>query len=508
MKQWLDRTTGAITMYKLVLVLLTAIGVIALMLSVFGQLSPWTPLQLLASAAVAILSTCATSFLLATALRIKPHLESALITGLLLFFVMQPRLDAGLLGIAAAGVVAGASKFALALRGRHIFNPAALGAFVVTLFVFATGIDSSYAAWWVGVPFLLAPVAIGAFLVLYRTQRLTVGVAFIVIAAVVGLISGLLRGASPVDVLNFTILQGPLVFFAGFMFSEPLTLPPRRWQQLLEALVVALLFTIPFAFGPLNKTPQFALVVGNLIGFAFGQRRGIRLTYLGKKQLGSTTWELSFRPARPVRFVAGQYMELTIPHRRADFRGVRRYFSISSAPGEEGVITFAITVPEKSSSFKQALLDLEPGEIVRGTGVSGDFVLPADTKEPLLLVAGGIGVTPFASQLAAATALGQKRDVTVVYSTSASGPLPYADMLAQSGARVVLFAPDAPSPLPAGWEYEGAGRVTGERLIAAVPDVAQRRTFVSGPPALVNDLRAALRKEGAKHVHSDYFSGY
>ncbi|CAN5202492.1 hypothetical protein BH11ACT4_BH11ACT4_01080 [soil metagenome] len=50
--------------------------------------------------------------------------------------------------------------------------------------------------------------------------------------------------------------------------------------------------------------------------------------------------------------------------------------------------------------------------------------------------------------------------------------------------------------------------MTGERLIAAVPDVASRRTFVSGPPALVNDLKAALKKEGARHVHSDYFSGY
>lgn len=508
MKQWLDRTTGAITMYKLVLVLLSAIGVIALVLSVFGQLSPWTPLQLLASAAVAILSTCATSLLLSTALRIKPHLESALITGLLLFFVMQPRLDAGLLGIAAAGIIAGASKYLFALRGRHIFNPAALGAFVVTIVVFASGIDSSYAAWWVGVPFLLAPVAVGAFLVLYRTQRLTLGISFIAIAVVVALADGAIRGASPVDVLGFTILQGPLVFFAGFMFSEPLTLPPRRWQQLLEALVVALLFTIPFTFGPLNKTPQFALLVGNLVGFAFGQRRGIRMTYLGKKQLGSTTWELSFKPARPVKFVAGQYMELTIPHRRADFRGTRRYFSISSAPTPDAPVTFAITVPEKSSSFKQALLDLEPGAIVRGTGVSGDFALPSDTSEPLLLVAGGIGITPFASQLAAAAALGQKRDVTVVYSTSATGALPYADLLEKSGARVVLFSPDAPSPLPVGWEYAGAGRVSGERLIAAVPDVAARRAFVSGPPALVNDLRAALRKEGARHVHSDYFSGY
>ena len=514
MKRWLDRMTGMVTMYKLVILLLAAIGVIALALCLFGQLSPWTPLQLLASAAVAIVFTCASSLLFATILRLKPHLDSALITGLLLFFVMKPSLDlVGLAGIAAAGVIASLSKYLLAMRGRHVFNPAALGAFVVTVVHFATGIGFSYAAWWVGVPQLLIPVAIAAFLVLYRTQRLTVGVTFVALGILVAIANALVHAAPIPDVLAFTVLQGPLVFFAGFMFSEPLTLPPRRWQQFVEALVVAVLYTIPFAFGPVNKTPQLALLVGNLIGFAFGQRRGIRLTYLGKTQLGPTTWQLSFQPARRVRFVPGQYMELTIPHRKADFRGTRRYFSISSAPASSATakgepITFAITVPEKSSSFKQALLDLTPGATIYGTGVGGDFALPAKLQEPLLLVAGGIGITPFASQLAAATALGHKRDVTVVYSTSAAGPLPFADLLAASGARVVLFAPDAPTPLPANWQYEGAGRVTGEKLIAAVPDVASRRTYVSGPPALVSDLTSALRKEGARHVHSDYFSGY
>jgi ferredoxin-NADP reductase len=171
-------------------------------------------------------------------------------------------------------------------------------------------------------------------------------------------------------------------------------------------------------------------------------------------------------------------------------------------------VTFALTVPEKSSSFKQALLDLEPGAAVHGTGVGGDFALPRDATEPLLLVAGGIGITPFASQLAHATERGETRDVVVVYATSSAAPLPYGELLSASGARVVLYAPEKPATLPQGWEYAGDGRVTGERLIAAVPDAAKRHAFISGPPALVNDLRRALRSQGARRVHTDYFSGY
>jgi ferredoxin-NADP reductase len=50
--------------------------------------------------------------------------------------------------------------------------------------------------------------------------------------------------------------------------------------------------------------------------------------------------------------------------------------------------------------------------------------------------------------------------------------------------------------------------VSGDRLAETVPDVAARRTFISGPPALVSDLRRAARSQGARHVHTDYFSGY
>ncbi|WP_309617583.1 oxidoreductase [Salinibacterium sp.] len=501
MKQQLDRITGAIPMHKLVLIGLAAITALSLLLALASQLSA-QPVELLASLAVSVGVTALSGWLAGLVARRRFHIESSIITGLLVFMIMEPSTDPFvLLGIALAGVIASASKYLLAFRGRHILNPAAVGTLVIGI------VGTAYPIWWIGTLYLQPVIIIGALLVLYRTQRLALGVTFAAVAGSISVVASLLGGSTVEAALSFAFISSSLFFFAGFMLSEPLTLPPRRWQQIAVAVIAALVFAVPFNSGYANKY-LLALLVANLVAFAFGQRRGIRLRYLGKSPVGPTTFELSFQPSRPVRFSPGQYMELGIPHRRADFRGARRYFSISSAPTVDGPITFAITVPEKSSSFKRALLDLEPGAIVHGTGVGGDFFLPRDASEPLLLVAGGIGITPFASQLAHATARGEKRDVVVAYATSSTGALPYGALLESSGVRVVLYAPEAPSPLPAGWQYGGSGRVTGERLTAAIPDLARRRAYVSGPPALVNDLRKALRSQGAKRVHSDSFSGY
>jgi ferredoxin-NADP reductase/Na+-transporting NADH:ubiquinone oxidoreductase subunit NqrB len=506
--QWLDRITGTITMYRLVLICLLALLVETVLLSLTGVLSQ-SPLAILCTGAIAVAFTLAGNWVFARLFRMKPHAESSLLTGLLLLFIFEPvdPTQSGYLirfiGIAIAGVIASASKYLLAWRGRHVFNPAALAAFVVTL-ISPLG---DFAAWWLATAWLL-PVTLG-FAVLYRTRRSLMGAVFVV---AVFLLTFWVYGGNGAPVTQ-TLLEPfttfSTIFFAGFMLSEPLTMPPHRWQQLAEAFLVAIVFTLPFTVaGFSTTTPQFALLVGNLFAFFFGQRRGIRLDFVGRQRLTAFSWELSFRPQKPVRFRAGQYMELTIPHPKADVRGQRRVFSIASAPVERDIIRFGLNTAERSSSFKSALLSLQPGEIVTGTSVAGDFVLPKDLTRRLLFVAGGIGITPFMSHLEQKARAGEDRDIVVIYSASGSKELAYTERLTELGAKVLLIAPAAPVTMPASWTYLGAGPLTAEMLTSTVPDLQSRASYVSGAPAFVHHARALLRKAHVRSIKTDYFSGY
>lgn len=502
MNHTLDRLTGSLTMYRLVLGCLLAIAVVAFALSAIGVLF-YTPLELLASLLVAVVVTVATGLGFAVLFRTHAHLESSVITGLILFMLFLPSLALDeLLALALAATVASASKFLLAVRGRHIFNPAAIGAVVVTV------LQLGFAGWWIATPPLLPVVALGAFLILYRNRKLTLGLTFVVVAVAIIVVRLSLTGVDPVQALVTAFTSYPIVFLVGFMLSEPLTLPPRRWQQVLVAALVGALFSVPFSIPPVYSSPELALVIGNLIAFVFGQRRGIALVFSSKRQLTPSTWEFTFEPTRNVSFAPGQYMELGLPLGRTDSRGSRRYFSISSPPAPGEPITFAMTISEPPSTFKAAMLALEPGDRVRATLVGGDFVLPKDPETPVLLIAGGIGITPFASQLGAAHASGTDRNTKVIYSVRDANELAYADRLEVTKAHVTLIAPTPPAKLPTNWTYAGPERLTRESLTALVPDIATRRVFVSGSPALINSVTPIARAAGAKRITTDTFSGY
>jgi ferredoxin-NADP reductase len=507
LQRQLDQLLGRVTMYRLVVISLSMLVALAFALSAIGSLS-YSVAELSVSLAVLLAATYTANRLYAGMFGVRPHSESTVITALLLFFLLWPSTEPlELLALALAGGFASASKYLLAYRGRHIVNPAAIGVVFVTVLHLTGGV------WWVATAQMLPAVAVLALLVAYRTRRVPMVSLFVAVAGLLIIAIRLGDGDGVGAAVQYAFVSTPLVFFAGFMLTEPLTLPPLLRQQLAVAAGVGVLFALPNAASihlgeVISLTPEVALVIGNVVSFLLGQRRGIELTLREKRTLGPTTAEFVFDVEGPVSVRPGQYMEVTVPHRRADARGIRRVFTVSTADASAGTVSFGIKIPPKgASSFKRTFADLPAGSRIQATGVSGDFVLPADPAEPLLLVAGGIGITPFVSQLAEITDAAAPRSAVLIYAVPDPDEIPYADVLVASGIRVVLIAARAPQSLPGGWELV-TGRLTREVLAERVADIERRHGYVSGPPAMVTDISAALRSLKAKKVRTDAFTGY
>ena len=503
----LDAYLGRFTMYRLVLLVLAVLAAYSLLLDALGWLTFGIP-NLLAHLALCLGLTYISNRGLAALFRVQPHSESSLITGLLLYFLFWPTqlgpafAPMDLAGVALACVLASASKYALAWRGRHVFNPAAAGAFITGL----TGLN--IATWWAGTPAMLWLLVPGVLLVLYRTRKTLMAAVFILVAAAVVAVVQMPSGVHLGSAVWQTLAQSPVLFFAGFMLTEPLTLPPRRWQQLAMAAVVGVLLAAPFNFGFMANSPELALLVGNLLAFLAGQRGSVRLLFSHSRSLTPTTTEFVFRPQRPLRHAPGQYLELDLPHAKPDGRGRRRVFSLTSPPDAKHV-KIGVGTADPVSAAKRKLLSLKPGEELTATTVAGDFVLPKGS-DPVLLIAAGIGITPYLAHLSGGVA--RERDTVLLYLARSASELAYAAELQDSGARIVARLADGSVP-PDFIEDAGAllapgTRLDGHALKRLVPDIGQRRVFISGSPASVGSLRRAARHAGARRIHVDSFAGY
>lgn len=500
---------GAISMYRLVLFALAALAVIAVVLSFTGLVTA-NAAEILASFAVLAVSISAVDAAAQRILRLPWRVESSLVTALILLFVLEPSLTvAGLAGNALAGAVASLSKYLIAWRGRHILNPAAFGAAVVTIFGLA-----SFSSWWVGTPALAVAVALLGLIVLWRTEKVRILLVFLLIAVGVSVVRQAVQlqaAGLPFDLAEavlFALAQSPYLFLGAFMLSEPLTLPPRRWQQFSVAALVGVLAGWPIAIGGLFTLGQErALLIGNLLAFAFALRGSVRLVLERRRFVTPTAQELTFRTRGRLSFLPGQYLELDVPHRHPDARGTRREFSIVSAPADLPELRIAYKDGDQKhpSSYKRALAAAEPGAILAVTGTWGDFVLPRGDA-PVLMVAAGIGVTPFVSQLRQLQAQGVQRDVVLVYVAAEAAELAFRDELEATGVHGIVFTRDEPAGLTPNWRWAQGVRLDAAGLERVVPDIAARHAFISGPPRLIADLAPALQK--ARSLTTDAFAGY
>ncbi len=213
-----------------------------------------------------------------------------------------------------------------------------------------------------------------------------------------------------------------------------------------------------------------------------------------------------FNPERPIRYQAGQFIELFIPHDNPDSRGIKHWFTLSSSPSESPLI--AITTKfadENGSSFKRALSVLKPGDKLRISDPMGDFVLPKDKSRPLLFAAGGIGITPFRSIIKSLVDSGEQRDVVIVYSARHEDELAFTELLEQSKLRVNYIISQ-----PAD-DWNGlTGNLSPEQISTLVPDADKRIIYMSGPEPMVESLVEAFKSQGVPEhrLVGDYFPNY
>jgi ferredoxin-NADP reductase len=488
------------SMYRVVAGVLVVIILAAAALSAVGHVG-FSPGGILVTAIVAIAGTVIGTAIGRVIVKNPVHHESSVITGLLIASIVPPTLDPiDIIGATSAGLLAGISKYLIAPGGRHIVNPAATGVSIAVLF------GLTYSFWWVATPPLAPLIIIGGLLVAYRAGVMKTAGVFIAVAFV-ALGARLLISGEPFDVTVWLMVTSyPVVFLGLFMLTEPLTLPAKQWQHNVVATVVGLGVALPFSvpFGgsfTFYQSPELALVVGNVVAWGLVAssriRRATTFTVKERATLSDEVTEFTLSLHKPLRVAPGQWVEVHLRHARADSRGSRRVFSVSSevseAAGSSPTLRLATRQSTPGSTFKEVLFSAGSTQSGRIIQVGGEFTPPRNRK-PVVCVAGGIGITPFASWIRSQNPTPDNPlDVWLVVVVKNPGELLYPDLGFLPG--VTLVAVDHLGQL--------------ENIVGDLPSPLSDHTVaVSGSPGFVRSAKKVLRNLGARRVLTDRFIGY
>jgi ferredoxin-NADP reductase len=212
-----------------------------------------------------------------------------------------------------------------------------------------------------------------------------------------------------------------------------------------------------------------------------------------------------FKTERPVSYTAGQFTELTIPHKHPDKRGVKRWFTLSSSPTDELLSITTKFAVDKSSSFKKALFKLQPGTELHMAEPMGDFVLPKLIQTPLVFVAGGIGITPFHSILKWLTDTHETRPIKLLYGVRTEDEIIFQDTFRKVGIEPAIVVSE-PSDA---WGGE-RGRLSAELILGLEKPPEDGLIYVSGPEPMVEALEKDLHKAGLdkRRFVGDFFPNY
>jgi len=197
-------------------------------------------------------------------------------------------------------------------------------------------------------------------------------------------------------------------------------------------------------------------------------------------------------------FIAGQAVDITLinpPH--TDAEGDTRTFSIATSPNHRELLVIATRM--RDTAFKNSLKEMPLGTNVRMTEATGDFTLQKNTKKPAVMLAGGIGITPFKSMVEWATEEKLPHKITLLYGNSSRESAPFLDELAELAVQnknltyIPLFA-----------------RIRKQEIKKYVADIAGSIYYLAGPMGFVKAMRELLVKVGADEdsIRTEEFAGY
>lgn len=232
---------------------------------------------------------------------------------------------------------------------------------------------------------------------------------------------------------------------------------------------------------------------------------------LGREEIAERTMAFHFVRPDGFAFKAGQAVDVVLDGSAAQGSDAAHHaFSLVSAPFENRV---TVATRMRDSDFKRALGQLPIGAAAGLEGPFGSLTLHGDRTRAAVLIAGGIGVTPFISMLRQAARDESPRRLILIYSNRRPEDSAWLAELQELERRLPVFRL---MPVMTGMNRSAqlwsgmCGRIDAALVRATGAGLPRPVWYVTGSPNMVAAMRLQLNEAGIDDddVRSEEFHGY
>jgi predicted ferric reductase len=333
---------------------------------------------------------------------------------------------------------------------------------------------------------------------------------------------GALRLAIWPELLGAVLLIGLWIAVCTGLWREFLRLPYGIWYLFhrlgtFSAAVLVTIHVLNVSHDFEQGWPLYALIVVLALYVAlFAWEKGIKQTILKKRMYavtditpaGKDTYAVALAPEDGEVFPYGPGQFAFVTFRSEALPLERHPWTISSTPTRPKNLIFTIKC---SGDFTRLIGRLKPGDRAVVDGPYGLFSYPAHVRDPneeLVMVAGGVGVTPMLSMLRYMADTGDGRKTTLVWSNRTEADILYREELETMKGEL----PDLSihNVLTRQRDFQGhTGRLDTAMLKELLSGCSREASvFVCGPPPMMDAACKVLRGIGFKahFIHTERFS--
>lgn len=231
-----------------------------------------------------------------------------------------------------------------------------------------------------------------------------------------------------------------------------------------------------------------------------------QIQLLDKQEIAKDTVLFTFEKPAGLVWKPGQYGGFTLINpKETDEKGITRRFSILSIPDDDHIL---IATRIQNSAYKRVLNDLPINSLIKFAGPTGNFVLHEDTSIPAVLIAGGIGITPFYSMVRYAIARSSPQQISLFYGNQSNKEAAFLNEL-QAWQKHPSFKLIAAMAQDESWQGE-KGFIDINMLQRYIPQLSVPKYYICGSPVMVTAIKTLLINHGIREeqISIEDFPGY